>query len=292
MTEPGSETATAGGGAERLPYFFVLGAPKSGTTWLQKLIDAHPQLVCRGEGKFRIFRKELAKAATSYNEYLDRNQQRVFGEEFFPTLSRWEFDALFRRFMELRLCGEEIPSGVVRVGNKDPEHGTALLEIADHFPDAAYIHIIRDPRDVVVSNWFHMNRVAPKLTAQRGGFEDFVRQSLIEWRTYVSHVRKSAPEKRLQYMELYYEALRRDPEAELARVFEFLGVPAHADIISQCVAEASFERATGGRPRGFEDPKSFYRKGEAGDWRNHMNEELAGELLAATEGLAEELGYR
>ena len=45
------------------PFFFVLGVPKSGTTWVQKALDSHPQLLCRGEGKFMTFRKELSKAA-------------------------------------------------------------------------------------------------------------------------------------------------------------------------------------------------------------------------------------
>ena len=37
--------------------FFVLGAPKSGTTWLQYLLNAHPNISCRGEGLFHRFGK-------------------------------------------------------------------------------------------------------------------------------------------------------------------------------------------------------------------------------------------
>jgi hypothetical protein len=37
--------------------FFVGGAPRSGTTWLQLLLDSHPEVCCRGEG---LFRKHLA----------------------------------------------------------------------------------------------------------------------------------------------------------------------------------------------------------------------------------------
>ena len=43
--------------AER-QLFFIGGAPRSGTTWLQLLLDCHPEVSCRGEG---LFWKELAE---------------------------------------------------------------------------------------------------------------------------------------------------------------------------------------------------------------------------------------
>jgi len=52
------------------------------------------------------------------------------------------------------------------------------------------------------------------------------------------------------------------------------------------VGSASFEKLSRGRERGQEDPSSFYRKGVAGDWKNHFSKEdrrvfkeEAGELL-------------
>ena len=41
--------ATATGG---LPVFFVVGHQKSGTTWLMRMLDSHPEILCRGEGRF------------------------------------------------------------------------------------------------------------------------------------------------------------------------------------------------------------------------------------------------
>src|SRR5215207_9094047 len=34
------------------PVFFVLGQQKSGTTWLMRMLDSHPEILCRGEGRF------------------------------------------------------------------------------------------------------------------------------------------------------------------------------------------------------------------------------------------------
>src|ERR1700679_327913 len=43
----------------RKQLFFVGGAPRSGTTWLQQMLDAHPEICCRGEG---LFHKHLAES--------------------------------------------------------------------------------------------------------------------------------------------------------------------------------------------------------------------------------------
>ncbi|HEX5915407.1 MAG TPA: sulfotransferase, partial [Rubrobacter sp.] len=46
-----SPNGTAFRGGE-VPVFFVVGLAKSGTTWLMKTLDAHPEVLCRGEGRF------------------------------------------------------------------------------------------------------------------------------------------------------------------------------------------------------------------------------------------------
>jgi hypothetical protein len=273
------------------PFFFVLGLPKSGTTWVQKALDSHPELLCRGEGKFMIFRRELSKAAVKYSDYLTGHQKKIFGEEFFPPVTRPEFDRLYRFFMEQRLIGEDVPDGVRRIGNKDPEHGMVLSDLAGHFPDATFIHIVRDPRDIAVSTWHHMRRVEPGFVETIGGFEDFARQNVKEWRVYVRSVRKVAQEKGLDYIEFRYEDLHTEGAPILQRVFERLGVDAAPAMVADCLEQASFERASGGRPRGKTDITSFYRKGEVGDWRGYMSPELSASLLEITEGLAGELAY-
>ena len=238
-----------------------------------------------------MFRKQLVKVATVYNEALSNSHNRVFGEEFFPAMSRPEFDGLYRAFMEVRLQGDELAEGVRRIGAKDPEHGTIISDLAGHFPDAAYIQMIRDPRDVAVSTWSHMKRLDPAFAGPAGGFAEFARQNVREWTIYVSHVRKAAA-RPFQYLEVRYEDLHGDGAATLARTLDFLGVDVGVDVVSRCLDEASFERATGGRERGQADETSFYRKGAIGDWRGHMAPALGDELLAMTRGLAGELGYR
>ena len=72
----------------------------------------------------------------------------------------------------------------------------------------------------------------------------------------------------------------------MRRLLGFLGADSGEEAARKCVEAASFEQLSGGRSKGEEDSSSFYRKGVAGDWRNHFTEEdrrvfkeEAGELL-------------
>jgi hypothetical protein len=84
-----------------------------------------------------------------------------------------------------------------------------------------------------------------------------------------------------------YEDIAARPEAEMARLFEFLGVTADRETVARCVAQASFANMSGGRQAGKEDRSSLLRKGVPSDWLNHFTqadatalEDIAGEAMA------------
>jgi hypothetical protein len=73
--------------------FFVVGMSKSGTTWLQNILNGHPSAICMGEGHFfNEFMPRLKKAINGYNELADwRN--KVFGNKRVascPTFSEYD----------------------------------------------------------------------------------------------------------------------------------------------------------------------------------------------------------
>ena len=58
---------------------FVCGAPKSGTTWLQRVLDAHPQIQCSGEGHFiERFTVLLAQVMRGYASHMGLVADRVY----------------------------------------------------------------------------------------------------------------------------------------------------------------------------------------------------------------------
>jgi LPS sulfotransferase NodH len=269
--------------------FFVIGAPKSGTTWLEKAMDAHPEVACRGEGKFHMFRDELVKATESYNRFLVQRNQQVFGRQTFPKVDIDELDKVFRAFVAARMAREPVAPGVKRLGTKDPDIGLYMTDFAPVFPEVDYLHILRDPRDTALSMWHHMQRVHPGVDTRP------LMASLIDtargWSDYLRITHGEVKARGLSYLEVRYEDMVADGPAALTRVFGFLKVRADAETVAACIEATTFRRMSRGRDAGQEDRKSFFRKGVAGGWRDELTEAQGAEVLAAAGPGARELGY-
>jgi hypothetical protein len=116
---------------------------------------------------------------------------------------------------------------------------------------------------------------------------EWLRQAARHWRLLVGRAVEDGPALLgSDYTEVRYEDLLVRPNEEVERLLDFLGVDTDERLVEHCVSSASFEKLSRGRQRGQEDPSSFYRKGVAGDWKNHFSEEdrlvfkeEAGELL-------------
>lgn len=269
--------------------FFVLGAPKSGTTWLQLALDRHPEVACKGEGKFHYFRHRLAEAGGAYNRFIAARNPKVFGAETFPPLTIEEVDTLFGVFVENRIRHGVLKPGTLRLGSKDPDFGLYIKEFAALFPNAPYLHIIRDPRDACLSMAHHMRRVHPEVNF--GSWDHVLDDTARGWRMYLEGVRKEASARTLAYQEITYEAMTADAHSVLAACFEFLTVSANPNIVADCVSGSRFEALSQGRSPGHEDRNSFFRKGVAGGWRDELTPGQADRILELAGPLAAKLGY-
>lgn len=157
-----------GGGA---PVFFLTGRAKSGTSWLMRMLDAHPEVLCKGEGLFfgrgytrRKYDGEGEKVKVQrtslYSVIADSEPLRAWVgrsvwtqgddvEEHMVNLTGLATDYFLKR--RLSETGKKI------VGDKTPFTGTEFVhEVAEIRPDAKLIHIIRDGRDVAVSSMHHV----------------------------------------------------------------------------------------------------------------------------------------
>jgi hypothetical protein len=103
-------------------------------------------------------------------------------------------------------------SGKARWAEKDPTYTLLLPFIEDLFPDARYVHLLRDGHDVVAS------------FRDRWGYRSAARAARTEWARYVRAARDLGARVGVErYLELRYERLVADPEAEARRLFLFLG---------------------------------------------------------------------
>jgi hypothetical protein len=288
--------------------FFVLGQQKSGTTWLMRMLDAHQEILCKGEGRFfgggwrqrSLKRMDVQRPPSSlYNAMLDAEYLKLWIER--SVWSRND-DAdehlvnLTRMAIDYFLKGELLTTGKRMVGDKSPLlTPETMREVGVIYPEAKVIHIIRDGRDAAVSavhhSWnFGRGKKSAEMSAKLEAYRmdpqqlreageslfgrNYLRKLAADWSVRVGRAIEDGPALLgTNYTEVRYEDLLERPEKEVGRLLKFLGADASEEAVAWCVRSGSFEKLTRGRKRGQEDPSSFFRKGIAGDWKGVFTEE-------------------
>lgn len=274
-------------------FFFVVGVPKSGTTWAQLILDAHPEALCKGEAHIAgLLRPALGEALDKYNREAPKRLDAVHAAPRFSSMDLDAATAAATTLVLARWAEESGKSGLKAIGEKTPDNVHALTRLDAMFPAAHFLHVIRDPRDGAVSGWaFNMRHAAEKAIDRFGSFDDYAVKYAEVWAGAMGKAddfARTAPDRLLS---IRYEDLLERPAELVASMLGFLGLDSGAAHVEACVAATSFSRLSGGRSRGTEDAQSFYRKGIAGDWRAHMSPELEGRVREAAGDTFVRLGY-
>ena len=269
--------------------FFVCGMAKSGTTWLELLLDSHPEIVCKGEAHFFDFlRQYLGEGLNRFNRRLTvdggHTNRIAYQKEDLRFLMITAAGLMFARWDE----GERIKC----IGEKTPANLNLLPVVHRHFPEAKLLHIIRDGRDAAVSGWFfNLKRNEAYVSENFKDFSGYVVYYAKIWSRQIGQAREFGRHIGERYIEVRYENLLERPEAELQRLLGFLDVDHSEPAVRSCLEAASFETLSAGRERGQEERQSFYRKGMAGDWVNHFSERDVEAFHQVAGTLLEDLGY-
>lgn len=209
--------------AASYPMPIVVGAPRSGTTLLRLMLDSHPELAVPPETGFLGLAPKLRGSG-------DRLRERFFtavtgfghpspawpdfgipAEEFrsaLRALSPFTATEGFRAFYRMYAAR----FGKPRWGDKTPMYCTQMDAIRRVLPEARFVHLIRDGRDVALSlrrMWFSPG---PEIEAQAA-----------YWRRCVRAARR-AGKGRADYLEVRYEDLVVDPRSSLERICGFVGL--------------------------------------------------------------------
>jgi hypothetical protein len=266
--------------AER-QLFFVGGAPRSGTTWLQQMLDCHPNVSCRGEGLLRQHLADpLAAMMGQRRDTLAAKNTALFSHTGgYPLPAPEDSEFLTGTAILLALQQQLDGKDCLAIGEKTPENVFFFPRVKQLFPRAKFIGIARDPRDVLTSAWhfFHRAGATGDAAAAKIAFIRTALPSLNEGaRTMLSLVEHNPGD----CIVVTYEGLLRARGPILGHLYRFLGVPDQADIVEACVARTSFSAATGGRPPGVEQNGSFFRKGVSGDWTSTLTPAMNAMVLA------------
>jgi hypothetical protein len=131
--------------------------------------------------------------------------------------------------------------------------------LSEHHPGltdtAGFIYVLRHPKDVLLSNLNFFKMIAPaKMNKETGGFseQEFARgfianMGVRKWMgmgmgSWEEHVSSWISKPRYPHIVLRYEAMLRDPHANLKNVLEFLKIPVDPNRLNRAVYLSSFER--------------------------------------------------
>jgi hypothetical protein len=273
----------------RPPFPFVVARGRSGTTLLRAILDSHSDLAIPGESHFPI---QFAVRP------LDRGDRGEFRADAFvdDLLNHWAFrrwglpeDEVRASFQRERPASLDDAirlayaiyarrQGKGRFGDKTPSFVIHIDRLALLFPEARFVHLIRDGRDVALSY----------LDADFGA--GTLPEAAIYWDRYVRRGRESGA--RLgpsRYLEVRYENLVDDPEGAVRSICTFLDLSFEDEMMRYFERIDPLYRSLSHR----EHHSNLYLPPTKGlrDWRRQMPprdlaifESIAGDLL-------DELGY-
>lgn len=271
------------------PFPFIVARGRSGTTLLRAMFDAHPDMAIPGESHFVA---QFARVRTKYEGAggfdIDRFAHDLFDHWAFRRWRLSSTDVLdayegappgdYPSAIRTLYAAYARNRGKTRYGDKTPSYVLHVRLLADTFPEARFIHLIRDGRDVALSY----------LDTDFGSRT--LGQAAIYWDRFVRAGREAG---RLlgtrRYREVRYEDLVRETERVLRELCAFVGLPFDDRMLryyersKQLMPTLSHTQHHGnlGKP-----PTAGLR-----DWRRELSprdvavfEYLAGDLL-------DELGY-
>ena len=192
---------------------FIVGFPRSGTTLLEQMLDAHPQLQSMDERPFfNVLGDDLSAAGLRVPRELQRLQQS-------------DADQLRAAYWSLVRDKIKLSPGT-RLVDKNPLNMLWLPLIYRLFPNAKFILALRHPCDVLLSNYFQNFR-SVVLGAIAADVETLARGYVTAMQYCLHHVDLLAPDLFVSR----YETLVAEPGAQATRIAEFLGLEDPAPLL-------------------------------------------------------------
>lgn len=287
--------------------FFIFGHARSGTTLLMRLTRLHPEVHCNYQAHF-FTRQPLLKSLVNTpeaEEWLTRKSNRWNqGRDLSPLVMRAAADLIMER--------DALKEDKMIVGDKSPSstiHGQAVRDLHAVYPDAKLVYIVRDGRDVLISERFRNfveesrflsgedRRIIDHLRKDQTQFTNGTRSIFTETfihrvaKGWVKNLQETEDEARRlfgdRYFGMRYEDLLSTPFEEMTKLWKFLGAGQVGEALEKEIkAEMSSNPDEEWQAKRNEGIASFLPKGQAGNWQRLFTEkdksvfkEVAGEML-------------
>ncbi len=216
----------------QLPLFFIIGRPRTGTTLLRSLMDAHKNVIIPLEGPFMLkFYGKYHKITNWTEEIINEfyNDLMVKNDMGFITMENWKVDKDRLKNDLLSCKGENTFANICKVingnypcserkesqilGDKNPVYSTKLKYILKLYPTAKFIILTRDYRDHIQSmHKVDFGQIISPVLAYR-------------WRKFIRDNQKFMIQNPDNFFWIKYEDLAADPHKHLREITDFLGIP-------------------------------------------------------------------
>lgn len=286
---------------------FIIAAPRSGTTWLSKMLNAHPQIngvERRLFGNYADFVLDQGNNNPRLRVTLDKYVNSLLLHHGMDKTN----NNLLKSIIEGILKEEQHISGKpITVDKITPYLNTSqnvAKAITKYFPKAKIIYLVRDGRDVLTSGVFHWFNKQSAITSlsnfeqkrreiflnnQENTLERFFQDKEIiqwanEWKQPLETIEVMKETHDIKI--ITYEDLLENQEFVLASCFKFLNAKTNKNTLQHCLESGSFKTMSDGRNQGEAKATAHVRKGIAGDWQNYFTyqdgklfNEIAGDML-------------
>ena len=286
------------------PDFLIIGMGRSGSLWTSAMLNAHPDIASfpslpfhTTSGEKRVgevhffntlaslepgtkdkFTRPISGYLTMYGKVfadLVPYQRKVSKEKFYKML--------VERYSEH--CDNQRGKKKI-VGELTSEYLFHRDFIDSFYPGIKKICIIRDPKDKIVS--WHFRTISTGKKKETKLTESFVFDYL---KKRIIKEYKALLDYKGSVHCMTFEKLHEDTAKTIRDAIEYLNMPVSNKIIDKIIEKGSFkamtarDTKTNGREIGEEDNMAQIRKGIVGDWRNHMDKDLAKEIDNSTRDL-------
>ena len=248
---------------------FIIALPRSGTSWLQGMLASLPEIATvrethLGDG----YLKHLVNSWHSEHQQPHPDGLKaIFTEaEFYDCLKSFS-DRIFTKILEFN------PNAQIVV-EKTPDHLNFVPLLHYLYPEAYFIHVIRDPRAVIASNL----ALKQEKWGWIGANENHVDLAR-KWVKGIEQRDRGAELLKERFLEVRYEDMKCDRDAILHKVTSFLSLDYTQEQLTQLVPKLSatdLNRTKADFPQHnpfFDTRPNFFRRGETDSWKQELTTE-------------------
>lgn len=193
---------------------FIIGAPRSGSTWLQQLVAEHHD-VASVEGELTLFSRYIAPLVSNFEQEENSIIQKGWNQGLPLVLKRSDIDHIVENWIN-QLYSRINKENTKIILDKHPHYSECTSLINYYLPNAKFIDIIRDGREVA-SSWHRVYKT-------EGFGASTFSKACSDWKKFVLNARNAEALGHERYLKVFYNNLVNNTESELARIFDFCGL--------------------------------------------------------------------